>query len=240
MSVSLTRRSTDRARRTGLGLYHRAASLNYAYGVATTKRTVAGPYRSYEPWNSHGDDSGLAALGTLPDDAVVVDAGAHVGEYALPLAAAGRTVHAVEPDPVAAERLRANRSATGVESRVTVHDCGLGDRDGTATFYRSSAPKGSAFDETAATRWGARVVERVDRRVARLDTLVDDLPPPDALKLDVEGAELAALRGAERTLREHRPLVVVEPHGTDRELRAELVAFGYAVDPYGDCWVCRP
>jgi hypothetical protein len=47
--------------------------------------------------------------------------------------------------------------------------------------------------------------------VERLDDLVTG--PVDVVKIDVEGAEAACLRGAERILREHRPLVIFE-HGT--------------------------
>ncbi len=49
----------------------------------------------------------------------------------------------------------------------------------------------------------------------RLEALDDALPPgymPALIKIDVEGGEEAVLRGALRTLREHRPIVVFE-HG---------------------------
>jgi hypothetical protein len=47
----------------------------------------------------------------------------------------------------------------------------------------------------------------------------------------VEGAEAAVLRGAEKTLREHRPVVFVATHGADvdREVRAHLSRLRYAV-----------
>ena len=45
-----------------------------------------------------------------------------------------------------------------------------------------------------------------------LDELADDLTLGrcDAVKADVEGAEMAFLRGGERYLREHRPLICIE------------------------------
>lgn len=84
----------------------------------------------------------------------------------------------------------------------------------------------------------------------------DRVPPPDGIKIDVEGREFAVLRGAERTVRQYRPLLVVEAHatvsdgadwstGSDADdgdaptLRSWLTERGYDVDERGDVWVCR-
>jgi len=40
-------------------------------------------------------------------------------------------------------------------------------------------------------------------------------PPPDVLKIDVEGAELRVLKGAERLLRQKRPILLVELHSPE-------------------------
>ena len=260
-------RLRDRLERAGYRAYYRATRLNYAVGVPTPKRTAAGRYWSYELTNGHGDDPGLDALASLPDDAVVFDVGAHVGEYAVPLALQGRTIHAFEPNPHSADRLERNARLNG--AAVRLHRAGLGDADGHRRFYRSTYSKLSAFDRSGATRWGASIagVDRVP--VRRLDSLVEDgpgivepgrgstdreddhgadsgpLPPPDGLKIDVEGAELAVLEGAERTIDRHRPLVVVEPHagtpGVDpRPVRDWLHTRGYEVAERDDVWVCRP
>jgi FkbM family methyltransferase len=49
------------------------------------------------------------------------------------------------------------------------------------------------------------------------------LPPPTLVKIDVEGAELAVLRGMAHTLERHQPAVICELHGTHREF-VELMA----------------
>lgn len=49
-----------------------------------------------------------------------------------------------------------------------------------------------------------------------------EVPPPDVVKLDVEGGELAALRGAARVLRAHAPYVVFEAN-------ENMERFGYAL-----------
>lgn len=60
--------------------------------------------------------------------------------------------------------------------------------------------------------------------------------PPDCIKIDVEGGEVAVLRGAAQLLQSHRPIVFVATHGSslDAECRAILLAAGYAVNQIDD------
>ncbi|WP_066413666.1 FkbM family methyltransferase [Halorubrum aethiopicum] len=287
-----------RLERLGFRTLYRLADLTYALGIATPKRTVAGTYWSFEPTNPHGDDPGLAALSRLPADATLLDVGAHVGEHAIPLAAAtDRRVVAFEPNGESADRLARNAARNGLDvgsdRGIDLRRAGLGDERGSLPFYRSTFSKCSAFDRDRATRWGARVAAIETVPVFRLDDLVegvaagdeaagavgsaagattddavvedhtaagDPVPPPDAIKVDVEGHELAVLRGAAATVRTHRPLLVVEVHdgttgddpsedgggdspaaGDDRAdaLRSWLSERGYGVEERGDVWVCR-
>ena len=57
------------------------------------------------------------------------------------------------------------------------------------------------------------------KRRFTLDLLVykENFPPPDFIKMDIEGAEIDTLRGAERLLKEHSPKFVIETHGKDIE-----------------------
>jgi FkbM family methyltransferase len=258
-----------RLERLGFRTLYRLADLTYTVGLATPKRTVAGTYWSYEPTNPHGDDPGLAALDALPTDATLLDAGAHVGEHAIPLAVdTDRRVVAIEPNGESADRLARNAARNGLADRIDLRRLGVGDERTTLPFYRSTFSKCSAFDRDSATRWGARVAGVETVPVYRIDDLVGAtpdapdvarVPPPDAVKIDVEGHELAVLRGAERTLREHRPLLVLEVHDESRDpdgrtsrvgappdaadpartLRSWLSERGYDVDDRGDVWVCR-
>jgi len=53
--------------------------------------------------------------------------------------------------------------------------------------------------------------------VITLDTAAAETFVPDFIKMDIEGAEVAALRGADGILRRRRPHLIVEVHGRDRE-----------------------
>lgn len=69
----------------------------------------------------------------------------------------------------------------------------------------------------------------------RLDTLLNSMPRPDFIKIDVEGAELMALRGASKIIAEIRPVFYVEV-GSDvsTEVMNIFKSQGYiAVSPDG-------
>ncbi len=235
------RRSVERV---GYRCVYGLADLTHAIGLATPRSTVAGRYWSYEPRNAHGDDPGLAALAALPDDAVVLDIGAHVGEYAVPLAIGNdRRVFAFEPNRESANRLVRTAKRNGVAHRIELHRIGLGKADEERPFYRSTYSKLSAFDPTAADRWGAEIEAVETISVRRLDSLVGEtVDPPDGIKIDVEGAERDVLEGAERTIETRRPLVVIDVHEEAARpmIEAWFIKQGYACSTVGDTLICRP
>jgi FkbM family methyltransferase len=53
---------------------------------------------------------------------------------------------------------------------------------------------------------------------------------PDVVKIDIEGAEVAAIRGARRTLAQHRPLLLCALHGTNQAFVGAVVELGYDVE----------
>ena len=66
-------------------------------------------------------------------------------------------------------------------------------------------------------------------RCLALDDFIKDSPPPDAIKCDVEGAEVEVLRGAEQLLRTRHPWIICEMHSeaNDRDTRELLRRHGY-------------
>lgn len=133
---------------------------------------------------------------------VAVDAGANVGCMTAALLArtgSAGVVWAVEPHPGTFEQLRRNAARWVGLGELVLDQRALTNREGTLLL---EAPPG--FD---ANRGLARVVTRVDDgsgptvavESTTLDTLCQERPP-DVLKLDVEGHELAALEGAHELL----------------------------------------
>jgi FkbM family methyltransferase len=143
---------------------------------------------------------------------VVVDIGAHVGVHALTAAAhlrrlGGGTVVAFEPARDSAAKLRA---AARNRVEVTVIQAALGAEPGTAELRAD--PAYDPFDAGVRSLHGQGArVQTVP--VTTFDTWADEtrLDRLDLVKLDVEGAELAALQGLAASLRRLRPrLLVVE------------------------------
>lgn len=172
---------------------------------------------------------------------VVYDCGANLGLYARHLIAAlgaGRVV-AFEPSPENRTLLAANLALGGIADRVTVMPMALADEDGTAEFQVDDMQ--SASGTLSKVTGGGPCVGRKNLGLGpltekvlcrRLDTLVAEaeLPLPDVLKIDVEGAEGLLLRGATGLLRERGPRLLVELHGAGmaRDVVTLLDGLGYA------------
>src|SRR5262249_25891139 len=134
-----------------------------------------------------------------------LDIGANIGWYALHIAARlpTSTIHAFEPISQTIEYLKRNREANDL-TNIIIHDFGLSDRDSTANFFvYPEGPGGASLANTS----GRTTVMEIAGSVRRLDSLG---LLPDVLKIDVEGAELAVMRGGMETIKKCRPAIFVE------------------------------
>ncbi|MEM8873198.1 MAG: FkbM family methyltransferase [Planctomycetota bacterium] len=133
-----------------------------------------------------------------------VDGGANLGYFTLHAAKLGATVHAFEPDPANRQRLDANLTANDLQA--TVHAAALSDTATTLTLHHPPDDGNLNHGQTSvlAELAGGGTTTEVD--AVRLDETVDHA---DVIKLDVEGAELAALRGMSGLLGGERPPVLV-------------------------------
>lgn len=166
---------------------------------------------------------------------VALDVGANVGHHTLYFASFCAQVHAFEPYP-AVGRLIDEKVALNGLGNVVVHPVGIGEADAELDYY---APAGTntgtgsfvATHEAANNRPAGRLrVVQGDDYLERLG-----LPSVDLVKIDVEGFELAVVRGLRRTLQRHRPVVVMELSDEVRAGLSDEAAFlslfppGYAV-----------
>ena len=189
------------------------------------------------------------AIRSVKPGSVAVDGGAHVGLYALHMAqAAGPTghVYAFEPFPGNADLLEASIAENGFRDRLTLARAALGATPARAemNYAPHTLNSGGAFLIPDAGP-GLAGHERLTVEVRALDT-IDLRRPVSFIKLDVEGAEPQALRGAARLLAEDRPVLLCEVHheqlarvsgSTPDDLFAWLAGLGYRaheVTPAGE------
>lgn len=158
---------------------------------------------------------------TIQPGHVFFDIGANVGFFSLVAASSSNRscrIFAFEARRSAARMLRRNLRANGMHGAVW--EVAVGDHEGEVDLMVGEHPGGATI---------ARDVAEPGAKPLRVPSITIDaaiesgrLPDPDVVKIDVEGAELAVLRGMARTLRRARPVVVFEvdaPSSADAEQR---------------------
>jgi FkbM family methyltransferase len=155
-----------------------------------------------------------------------IDGGAHVGTWSKVMSQRFHRVLAVEPSPDTFEALAWNLQAWNC-TNVEAHRVALGDAPGVVHMHLNAEQAKKANTGARYTQPGGDIpVQTIDNW---------DLPSLGFLKLDIEGSELVALRGAKDTLARCRPIVLFENkwlwsvnHGHPKNAVAKfLTAQGY-------------
>ena len=187
--------------------------------------------------------------GLLPEGGVFLDVGAHIGRWSLRLAGKAAAVIAVEPNPAALSQLRKHLALNDV-GNVSIIPHAAWDESCWLELYdenhRLSGGSTRVLDPGTMTA-GEDLIHAV-----RLDEvpLLAALSRLDLVKLDVEGADLHALRGMRGLLEQFHPALLVECHDlygyyTRAELHAVLTELGYEWGPVerfhtAEYLVCTP
>ena len=154
----------------------------------------------------------------------IVDVGANIGNHTVFFAGVpGAPVIAVEPFGPNHDLLTVNIAANGLGGRVRSHCLALGERDGSGTTRIGDAANFGIVSVLTGSG---------DVSVRSLDNLLLEHPaqPIGLIKIDVEGSEAAVLVGAQRTIRQWRPDIVIEADGAERfqTTARHLLDLGYA------------
>lgn len=181
----------------------------------------------------------------VADGALFLDVGGNRGQStdAILMIAPNARVQMFEPNPLLCKKIRAQ---FGGDRRLTINECGLGNAVGElplhVPFYKNWMFDGLAsFNPEDACGWlnedrvyfykPERItVQEVTCSVKRLDDLG---LVPFFIKLDVQGYEYEVLRGGERTLRAHEPVLLIESPPTP-EIVAFLRGIGYEFFTFRD------
>jgi FkbM family methyltransferase len=158
----------------------------------------------------------------------VLDVGANEGLYTLffrkRVGAQGH-VTAIEPSQRELEHLKRNLRRNNF-SDVELHPIAVGDRRGSATLCVAETGHAghNALGQPAAP-W-VSVSSKTDVALDTLDALASTSrwPKVHLIKMDVEGMEFAALRGAEELLSRDRPMLLIEAEPESLALRGDTLA----------------
>lgn len=177
----------------------------------------------------HEPETGMQLRRLIKPGMTVLDIGAHVGYYtrmASDIVGEKGRVIAFEPNPHNHAMLKRN---TGNRSNVTLMQVALAEEEGTAELYdylMMSASGSLHYDETlrdvqlSTTQRDVDFAPRLDSdfqpktytvRTASIDSLMQDVDVSsvDVIKMDIEGAEMGALRGMKQTIANSPELALV-------------------------------
>lgn len=158
----------------------------------------------------------LQHLNQLPSGCSIVDVGANVGYYAIMAAWRLRqigdgVVFAFEPNPYAYACLRGNQELNGLSNLVAAQKA-VSDHVGKMKLFVN--PGGNTF--SSLKPYLSHLTEVYDVDVVALDRYLSGYPNAKIglMKIDIEGAELLALQGAQATIEKDRPVIFYEENET--------------------------
>jgi len=175
---------------------------------------------------------------------VVWDVGANVGLFTFAAAArAGPSgnVYAIEADTWLVGLLR--RSA-GLEAAkrapVNVLPVAISDTVGASRFHVANRARAANYLESCGSTQTGGVREAQWVVTVTLDWILEQFPAPNVLKIDVEGAEDRALRGAPKLLSSFRPRILCEVCQKNASTVSKILhSFGYTLFDASACRLRR-
>ena len=191
-------------------------------------------------WDYH--DFGWCVNGIL-DSGVFYDVGANVGYFSVEMAmrlGGAVEVVAFEPQTALAAAITSSTRLNGMNN-VKVVQAIVGDAARWTELYVAPA----SIHASGVADSGRPNIGTVQTQMVAIDDLVEaaEIPPPDMVKIDVEGSEHLVFQGAHRTLRAHLPHIFLEYDArTDPGMRVrhqveqlvgdrdELEVFGHAAN----------
>jgi len=153
----------------------------------------------------------------------VVDVGANIGAFTIPLARQARRVVAIEPQRLVFQMLCANLALNGICNVQAIH-AAAGNVAGQAVLV-------PVLDPAHGHNFGGLSIEARDSGEKVGTVVLDDLDLDAChmIKIDVEGMERQVIQGAGRLIREHRPALYVENDRPEKSpaLIEAILGMGY-------------
>lgn len=157
---------------------------------------------------------------------IIFDIGAHTGFYSLlaaDLTGPGGKVLSFEPLPKNTLIFKKNAAINNYKN-IELLEVAVGDRDGEAKFSEGK----STFEGKLSDDGEIKV------KIIKIDSLIGEgkWPPPNFIKVDVEGKFKEVLLGAKKTIEAYKPRIIFEAEfSQDKEIFKMLYGFGYKIYP---------
>jgi FkbM family methyltransferase len=133
-----------------------------------------------------------------------VDVGAHIGSIIATVLQNDPSIKIVGIEGIPEKVIHLRRKFP----LAVFHQCAAGDQEGQASFFVNTRATGYS---SLSSQWNADKdgTREIQVKVQKLDKLIES-QDVDTIKIDVEGAELGVLRGAQDILSKSRPIVMFE------------------------------
>jgi FkbM family methyltransferase len=181
------------------------------------------------------EDSSQKLLHYLGDSKTIIDVGGNIGQSSLEINKNRKYLYkdfkiiSFEPYPETYQHFIHNLKLNSEIENITVENMGLGEAESEVKMFRecnsNSGGNKVVYDQSQNTT-GIKTV-----RITTLDNYIEShkIEKVDFIKMDIEGYEYSALKGAEKTLRKFKPKLYLEldTHNLKKQGRstAELLSF---------------
>ena len=185
------------------------------------KRIISGhslrlPVRYYKYFPDNYEEENFEFLfSNSKNGDVLLDFGAHIGLFAViasqAVGAAGK-VFAFEPSPTTYRLLRKTVAINNAEQKIVTYQQAVGGKVGKTVFFISD---GQADNSNSLVNYKEdRPLHGIDIDVITIDAFVSEqqLLQLDFVKIDVEGAEFDAIKGAVNTFKKFTPFCILAIH----------------------------
>lgn len=175
------------------------------YGVISCRPVLDGKAIQHFKTHTTYMESDLMLMASFiePKDEII-DVGANLGAFSIPLSKFAQRVHAFEAIPETADHLEYNISQNSI-TNIVVHRSGLSDRGG--VLYSHRVPDSGSTSLTDVQEYSD--APNVEIPVTTIDALYKGTRI-SFIKIDVEGMEEKVLRGAQEVISESQPVVFFE------------------------------
>jgi FkbM family methyltransferase len=142
----------------------------------------------------------------------IIDVGANIGVMSVAMLSTRSDINciSIECSPSTVPYLKKTHSNSKLTKRWSIVEEAISDKEGIVTFYTAGADRG-AYDGLKNTGRGG-AVDAVQVTTKTLDTIWNELGSPDVslIKIDIEGGETSAIRGARQLIDQCRPAIIFE------------------------------